>query len=184
MYLHKCRIIGLLQRGKRRVLKHDGTSSISWGRLSVSLFALADWKSHVAFRCRKGKVFAYKNVKFFSIILDVNHLGNHNISGHIFGHKVLENFWNHLLVPPLLFGLGMLSVMGFTQVEACILVPSPPLSLLQIDDKHMKFIFSPISLQPIPSFTLRKESGNQYSDKLHSVVKKICENGIKRLIWH
>lgn len=64
MYLHKCRIIGLLRRGKRRVLKHDGTSSISWGRLSVSLFALADWKSHVVFRCRKGKVFAYKNGNF------------------------------------------------------------------------------------------------------------------------
>lgn len=58
--------------------------------LSVSLFVLADWKSHVALRCRKGKVFAYKNGNIFSIMLDISHLSNYTI---FLGKSLGTRFW-------------------------------------------------------------------------------------------
>lgn len=57
--------------------------------LSVCLCWLIE-KSHVAFSCRKGKVFAYKNEKFFRIMVGVSHWGNNML---FLGKSLCKRFW-------------------------------------------------------------------------------------------
>lgn len=132
--------------GRRRVLKPDGIASISWGMLSVSLFVLADWKSHVAFRCRKGKVFAYKNGNIFSKVLDKSHLSNYTV---FLGKSLGTSFWKSFWRPsswssPFFSGPGSPSGRGFVLAETfnthhpC---PPHPNSLLQGDDKGVNLYF-------------------------------------------
>lgn len=142
VYLHKCRVTGLLQRGKGESAENWWHSKHFLGMLSVSLFVLADWKSHVAFRCRKGKVFAFKDGRifffFFGMLLNMSHLSKHMILWYLGAYLWAQASGgaseNHRLGFPFLLWPSV-------RDGVCSSWASPSHSLLQGGDKSMQCIF-------------------------------------------